>query len=437
MASDGIKVRIDTEADTSGAEAAAASIEGLQTTAEEAATATDSLASAEQAEAKAQAAADVERAKALRSQREQAAVIKQIEANMRAMLATQAASTVADIARQFKDLGAAGAGASAALDSLSAGMATFVATGNPVAAVATAIVSSLGSVTKLIRDYNAEMKLSEKAHDNAAKAARRFEESRASLAREVRAEQLADTFAEEARQQQAAVKAIERRNRVAAATREAEAQIAAAKMPLGTSATAAAGEGMIADVTSRLVALDENLKLFAAQAESSALAASQAETALREAEREGATNERFRELQQKMLNSRAEADAAYEDLKAEQEIAAKQREAILAGAKAATDEGKILAEAARDIVAQIEAMPPAERTTATRQALTDLQTALVGGIDASELNAVRTAVEQLKNSRSEADNAIVAALMETIRQQNYTRQRVEALQSQIADAAKK
>lgn len=413
MASDGIKVRIDTEADTSGVDDAAAALDDLQQASEATAAGTDSLAAATQAEAKAQAQADVERAKALRTQREQAAVIKQIEANTRAMLAASAASEVAAIARQFRELGDTAAGASTALDSLSAGLTTFVATGNPVAAVAAAIGSSLGAAIKFAKEYRNETDLAAKAHDNAAAAARKFAESRARLAAQVGQERLADQFWEEASAQQDAVEAIERRNRVEAVRRETEASIAAATATKGPQAEA---DAAVTAAGNELAALDDRLRELAAQAQSAALAADQAKTALREAPAD-LDMEGIRDLELKVRETRAASEKAYADLEAEQEIAAMQGKAIATKAdaavrqiaeQAATDFGAMTENFGATLAAEV-ASQGAAATAASRQALANVRQVLSDSvIQQEEVAVLVTAVRQMANSSSEADRQIAA-----------------------------
>ena len=430
MASDGIKIRIDTEADTTGAEQAAQSIEDLGASADQTAAATDSLADSESAEGKAQSFANVQRAKAIRSQREQAEVIKQIEANMRAMLAAQAAATAAAVAREFRNTSDAAAGASAALDSMASGMATFAATGNPVAAVAASLASSIGSAIKLYKDYNAEMALAAKAHDNAAKAAQRFEESRRRLAREVEQERLADTFAQEAREQQAAADAAERSSRLAEATREADRRISAAMFPGADTRVAAASD--------EVAGLVESLGEFEQRVKEAELAASQAARAfVDEAWFGTGNNEKLRDMRERSANLHAEAVSAAASLAVEQEATAKLIEAARVEAATAAADGAALAAEAQKVVAAIEALPPAERTAANLQTAADLKRVLENGLDPTEFRDVATAFEQMRFSRSETDNRIVRDLVLMIGNQQNTQRQLEALERQIRDLPKK
>lgn len=367
-----------------------------------------------------QAKADVAAAKSLRSQREQTEQLRQIEANTRNALLVQGIQQMNQIAQGLRGTSAAADGLASGMGVLSAGTTAFIASGgNPLIATLVAIGAGIGDAINLWGAYTREMKLVDAAHQRAASAMQQLADSRRRLAQQIRAEALDKTFAEEARQAQFLANDLARRQSLETARRNAEARSAAAAEATAVASGAAPGQfrsaAIFRDLEGELASLGQRLEQLSQEAETAEGELNRAQRAMDEKYRSwqdipAADEQHIEDLREAADEARRNFAAAAAEAEIQQAASFDEANAKLAEVSASTrdDATRMAEDFARQIQSDIAAAGGAA-TTAQQAALAGVQQALADAqIGPEDTAALITAVNQMRNSRSDADRQVGA-----------------------------
>jgi hypothetical protein len=392
-----------------------------------------------------QARADVERAKAMRSQREQDDQLRQISANTRNMLLVEGIQQMNLIAQGLRGTSAAADGLASGMGVLTAGTTAFIASGgNPLVGVLVGIAAGLKDAINLWGAYTREMKLVDAAHQRAASAMQQLADSRRRLAQQIRAESLDKTFAEEARQAQYLANEMARDHSLENARRAAESRSAAASESAAVVSGAAPGQfrsaAIFRELNGEFASLQQRL-------EELSFAADAAETELNKAQREldlkpfrgkdvtAADEENIENLREAADEARRNFAAAAAEAQIQAAAALDEGSAKLSEASTATqaDVTRMAEDFAQRIQSDISAAAGAA-TVAQQTALASVQQLLADAtIQPEDVSQLVTAVNQMRNARSEADRQVAADFESMIGLANTLLGLSRNHQAQIAD----
>lgn len=376
MADQDINFRLNTEADTTGAEETTEALKDTRTEAQ-----------------KLQAQRDVEtvqRKQAEEEAKKEAEILREIADGQQRIVAANLAKAVGEISQQFKGLNPE---LDASLSGLNNFLTVYAASGNVYGAVGAVAAQSVGMVFDAIEAGN---KIAHKGIDDMMQAGKALAEAMRNQAEETRKQNLEEYYQGQIDKLREQISLVERLNELQAAGRKTDAKVQDAISPAATPDAKVDRERDrgIEDVQARLAeaeAASEQAALLAltarANAQTVASAANIDQVELKAAQLEAEKAQGLAEL----------AASKAEQLKAEaplriQEINA----AAIEGYRAVAEESKrTIEEQARQALAEIQAVADANAGGGPGiQAVIQRITALVqGGIDEGEIKALEEALK--------------------------------------------